>query len=145
MAIKLIFQTIPDYLTSEIKTDKIQHILNSLACFPPVCQGTTSAETEELVKIITVWIYLKDELNKKILAKQSHIHIIPRHNEVTHIVVFLPLHKQTKLTFQCRPKEAILKQNLQLVCNNLVQNKSFQTTWPNPVLFPRWQAETTKS
>lgn len=54
MAIKLIFQTIPDYLTSEIKTDKIQHILNSLACFPPVCQGTTSAETEELVKIITV-------------------------------------------------------------------------------------------
>lgn len=66
---------------SEIKMDKIQLILNSLACFPPVCQVTISAETEELVKIITVWIYFKDELNKKILAKQSHIHIIPRHNE----------------------------------------------------------------
>lgn len=39
---------------SEIKPDKIELLLNSLAWFLPVCQAVTSAETEELVKIIMV-------------------------------------------------------------------------------------------
>lgn len=39
---------------SEIKPDKIELLLNPLACFLPVCQAVPSAETEELVKIIMV-------------------------------------------------------------------------------------------
>lgn len=39
---------------SEIKPDKIELLLNLLACFLPVCQAAASAETEELVKIIMV-------------------------------------------------------------------------------------------
>lgn len=35
-----------------MKTEKTELIFNSLACFLPVCQVATSAETEELMKII---------------------------------------------------------------------------------------------
>lgn len=70
---------------SEIKTDKIKLLLNSLACFLPVCQLATSAETEELVKIIIMLIYLKEKWNRKIPTKQTHIHITQKHNEQSSI------------------------------------------------------------
>lgn len=51
-----------------MKTDKIQLILISLACFLPVCQVVIFAGTEELVEIITLGIYLKEKCNRKFPA-----------------------------------------------------------------------------
>lgn len=51
MAIKVTFH-IKLSCKNEMKIDKTQLILNSLACFLPVCQVETFAETEELMKII---------------------------------------------------------------------------------------------
>lgn len=58
MAIKVIVH-IKLSCNNEMKTDKIQLILISLACFLPVCQVAIFAGTEELVEIITLGIYLK--------------------------------------------------------------------------------------
>lgn len=51
MAIKMVFH-INLSCKSEMKTGKTQLIINSLACFLPVCQVAPFAETEELMKII---------------------------------------------------------------------------------------------
>lgn len=58
--------------------------------------------------------------------------------KVISIAVFLPLHKEFKQKIQCRPKEAMLEQNLTLFCNNLVQNKSFRHTCSNSVRHPEF-------
>lgn len=86
------------------------------------CRNWRTGENNYGINLLT------REIEQKISSKAiTHTSQYITHTQlqwiITHTVVILAFHQQIKLAFQYRQTHTMLKQNLKLFCNNLVQNK----------------------